>query len=388
VNLIVERSEEGDLVAASWIGDARRDAACAVCGFARRDLLLRNRIAPSGATADETVQQATVAVRQSASGDYLVRDRNGAQRYEQVLVGLEVDSQRFHQGGARIELDAARLGGCPAGVEPRVDAVASTLDARDVRREGRGVAYFAIDPRALPVGVTTLVHGASYEAGHGGTIAQHVVRLVQQIGVAADPRVRWSPTAASSADGGAGRAVPAPRPAAGIQIVPMVVARPAVLDVSGRWQSNRGLVYDIVQDGSKFRWTVASLGQTAEGSLAGTALAASWSDRNGRGSARGAVKATDAAHRATRIEGDNGVVCTRSERSSAGRAAPRTPPGAHPTAATGPPPTTATCRSSRSRRRRARPSCRRRRPGAAPRGRGANPPRRSSRPRRRPRRAR
>jgi hypothetical protein len=282
VNLIVERPEEGDVVAASWIGDARRDAACDVCGFARRDLLLRNRIAPSGATADETVQQATVAVRQSASGDYLVRDRNGAQRYEQVLVGLEVDSQRFHQGGARIELDAACLGGCPAGVEPRVDAVASTLDARDVRREGRGVAYFAIDPRALPVGVTTLVLGASYEAGHGGTIAQHVVRLVQRIGVAADPRDRSLPTAAS------------------------------------------------------------------------------WSDRNGRGSARGAVKATDAAYAPRRL----------------------------PTAATGPPPTTATCRSSRSRRRGARPSCRRRRPGAAPPGRGANPLRRSSRPRRRPRRAR
>jgi hypothetical protein len=311
VNLIVERPEDGDIVASTRIGYSRRDADCDVCGFARRDLLLHNRIDPAGSSSDETVQQTTVSVRQTANGQYLVRNRETSEPFDQVYVGLEVDSARVRdEESPRIELAADCVGGCPAGVVAHVDGLASYSDEK-AERQGRGTAYLTFDPRALPTGTTTLVLTASFEAGRGGTIAQHVVRLVKEIAVGVDPKVRSLPTAAATADGGGARVSAAPKPLARMQISGKGEARAALPDISGRWNSNIGLVYEISQQGGDFRWSVASLGQSATGTLSGASIAASWSDKNGKGSGRGTVTAKDAAGRATRIEWENGVVFTR-----------------------------------------------------------------------------
>jgi photosystem II stability/assembly factor-like uncharacterized protein len=82
--------------------------------------------------------------------------------------------------------------------------------------------------------------------------------------------------------------------------------------VSGTWQSNIGLVYEIKCSGNTFNWRVASTGETAQGEVEGEILFASWRSRKGEQSARGAIVKVDDQGKALRIEWSNGVVFSRS----------------------------------------------------------------------------
>jgi type VI secretion system secreted protein Hcp len=89
------------------------------------------------------------------------------------------------------------------------------------------------------------------------------------------------------------------------------LAAQETLDISGKWNSNIGLVYEFTQNGDQFTWFVALNDQKGGGTLNGHNLSASWSDAGGSGSAEGRITAADANGRAGRIEWDNGVVFER-----------------------------------------------------------------------------
>jgi hypothetical protein len=82
--------------------------------------------------------------------------------------------------------------------------------------------------------------------------------------------------------------------------------------ISGTWQSNIGLVYEIKCSGNTFTWKVASTGETAQGEVEGEILFASWRSRKGEQSARGTIVKVDAQGKALRIKWSNGVVFSRS----------------------------------------------------------------------------
>jgi hypothetical protein len=305
VNLIVERPEDGDVMADTHIAFSKGDPSCDVCGFARRDVLLHNLANPGKVLRDEKIQQTTVSIRQGANGDYSLWNKGKREKYDSVAIGLDVDSPRLRKDGYRIDLSADCLGPCPPGIVRHIYPVSSYFRADRNETEGRGSAYFNFDPRALPFGTTTLVFNASYEAGHGGTIAQHVVKIVKDATITAKPAVRNIPMAARAADGGA-------LPVRGVPVPPSVVAVPfAPPNISGRWTSNTGLIYEITQQGNQFKWTVVTLGQTATGTIQGIATTVAWSDRSGSGLAKGTIKVRDASGRPIRIEWNNGVIFTR-----------------------------------------------------------------------------
>ena len=83
-----------------------------------------------------------------------------------------------------------------------------------------------------------------------------------------------------------------------------------IADISGVWKSNIGLVYEIVQDNDKFTWIVTIQNQLGEGLITGDSISATWSDRKGRGSAKGKI-IKNREGKAIRIEWSNGVVFTR-----------------------------------------------------------------------------
>jgi len=85
----------------------------------------------------------------------------------------------------------------------------------------------------------------------------------------------------------------------------------AALDISGKWTSNIGLVYEFTQNGDQFTWFVELNNQEGEGTLNGRSLSASWSEEGGRGSANGKITDVDEDGRAVRIEWDNEVVFER-----------------------------------------------------------------------------
>ena len=89
------------------------------------------------------------------------------------------------------------------------------------------------------------------------------------------------------------------------------LATQETLDISGKWNSNIGLVYEFTQNGVQFTWFVALNNQKGGGTLSGHNLSASWSDAGGSGSAEGRITAVDENGRAVRIEWDNGVVFER-----------------------------------------------------------------------------
>jgi type VI protein secretion system component Hcp len=91
------------------------------------------------------------------------------------------------------------------------------------------------------------------------------------------------------------------------------------LDISGKWNSNIGLVYEFTQNGYKFTWLVALNNQKGAGTLSGHNLSASWSDAGGSGSAEGRITAFDANARPVRIEWDNGVVFERAGQEQKGQ---------------------------------------------------------------------
>lgn len=91
-----------------------------------------------------------------------------------------------------------------------------------------------------------------------------------------------------------------------------VPGRAEEVDIAGTWDSNIRAIYKIVQDGSTFSWTTDNLGwdETATGTITGSTVEASWSGKNGYGSATGTIKSGPDG-KTNRIEWTNGVVFFR-----------------------------------------------------------------------------
>ena len=107
------------------------------------------------------------------------------------------------------------------------------------------------------------------------------------------PIVQTDPTAKVAPPGSIGPAVPK-----------------GVIDISGKWTSTTGQVYEITQNGEQFIWYVAAINEKGSGTLKGQNITASWTGNTGSGSAQGGV-GIDPNGKANRIEWENGVVLSR-----------------------------------------------------------------------------
>lgn len=81
-------------------------------------------------------------------------------------------------------------------------------------------------------------------------------------------------------------------------------------DISGRWNSNIGFVYDIQQSGDSFKWQVISpISEQGHGTINGNKAHAEWNGDNGSGSGSATIEYS--GERAVKISWNNGVVFTR-----------------------------------------------------------------------------
>lgn len=81
-------------------------------------------------------------------------------------------------------------------------------------------------------------------------------------------------------------------------------------DISGRWNSNIGFVYDIQQSEGSFVWQVISpIVEQGQGTINGNEVYAEWNGDNGSGS--GSAMIEYSGERAVKISWDNGVIFTR-----------------------------------------------------------------------------
>jgi hypothetical protein len=79
------------------------------------------------------------------------------------------------------------------------------------------------------------------------------------------------------------------------------------IDISGRWKSTLGPVYQITQKGDKFSWEVENIYAPGTGAINGRRVKASWLGPS-PGLGNGRLTEVDAAGRATRIAWDSGVI--------------------------------------------------------------------------------
>lgn len=96
---------------------------------------------------------------------------------------------------------------------------------------------------------------------------------------------------------------------------PVSPAQPTI-SIAGTWNSNIGYIYEFVQTGMSFTWTVSNqpaLNERGQGSLTEAGkINASWTNANASdGKADGTVFALDSNGRATRITWSNGVLFER-----------------------------------------------------------------------------
>jgi len=90
------------------------------------------------------------------------------------------------------------------------------------------------------------------------------------------------------------------------------LASPApMLSLAGSWRSNMGVVYAIEQTGTTFSWTVAFPHQTANGTISGKKVQASWWEGQQQKSAEGQITETNVQNQATVIVWNNGVTFVR-----------------------------------------------------------------------------
>lgn len=82
-------------------------------------------------------------------------------------------------------------------------------------------------------------------------------------------------------------------------------------DISGRWNSNIGFVYDIQQSGNSFTWQVVSpISEQGQGTFTGwDQISAEWNGDNGSGSGSGTIEYS--GNEAVSISWNNGVIFTR-----------------------------------------------------------------------------
>lgn len=82
-------------------------------------------------------------------------------------------------------------------------------------------------------------------------------------------------------------------------------------DISGRWRSAHGHVYQVTQTGNDFTWSVVlPIRESASGTIAGDDLVVTWNGDNGPGAARGTVT-LKRNNLATKIDWSNGAVFFR-----------------------------------------------------------------------------
>jgi hypothetical protein len=83
------------------------------------------------------------------------------------------------------------------------------------------------------------------------------------------------------------------------------------VDISGRWNSSIGFVYDILQSGNSFTWQVVTpISEQGQGTITDEGqVDAEWNGDNGSGSGSGTVEYS--GNRIVRITWSNGVVFTR-----------------------------------------------------------------------------
>jgi hypothetical protein len=83
------------------------------------------------------------------------------------------------------------------------------------------------------------------------------------------------------------------------------------VDISGRWNSSIGFVYDILQSGNSFTWQVVTpISEQGQGTINDeNQVNAEWNGDNGSGSGSGTVEYS--GNRIVRISWSNGVVFTR-----------------------------------------------------------------------------
>ncbi|MHC4792000.1 MAG: hypothetical protein ACYS8Y_11290, partial [Planctomycetota bacterium] len=90
-------------------------------------------------------------------------------------------------------------------------------------------------------------------------------------------------------------------------------AKPQVtqIDISGRWESNVGKVYQITQNLNNFSWIVENSDETASGTIKDKEVSATWKIGGFPGSGKARITQVDATGRAIRIEWDNGCIFHR-----------------------------------------------------------------------------
>jgi hypothetical protein len=83
------------------------------------------------------------------------------------------------------------------------------------------------------------------------------------------------------------------------------------VDISGRWNSSIGFVYDILQSGNSFTWQVVTpISEQGQGRITDVGqVDAEWNGDNGSGSGSGTVEYS--GNGIVRISWSNGVVFTR-----------------------------------------------------------------------------
>jgi hypothetical protein len=93
--------------------------------------------------------------------------------------------------------------------------------------------------------------------------------------------------------------------------------------ISGQWNSNIGVVYEIQQSGNNFTWSVPSLNQSGTGTVSGNIVTMS-----GPGwTVKGTITETDASGRPTKIVGENNVILFRA---AGGQTVPAPSPAQQP----------------------------------------------------------
>ncbi len=84
-----------------------------------------------------------------------------------------------------------------------------------------------------------------------------------------------------------------------------------VIDISGQWRSNVGLVYEISQSEIGFTWRVIDRDQRGEGNITGDSINARWWGALGEGSAVGRIEDINESGVAQKIVWRNGVIFFR-----------------------------------------------------------------------------
>ena len=100
--------------------------------------------------------------------------------------------------------------------------------------------------------------------------------------------------------------------AKGYMTVPAVKAQGAQqIDLSGTWNSNIGLVYQISQSGSSLFYQDPMMHKQVNGTVDGKTVTVSWMEGNAMKSIKGTITSVDNNGIAKRIEWQNNVVFNR-----------------------------------------------------------------------------